>query len=74
MPYNDFIRNQPMTYDEVYEMICRMETYGGSFVVALAGAMRKADASNKNRLILAFPEYVQEYGPDSKFPVPTKSL
>lgn len=59
-----------MTYDEVYDMILRMEAYGGGFVVALANAMRKADASNKNRLILAFPEYVSEYGPDSKFPVP----
>lgn len=63
-----------MTYDEVYDMILRMETYGGSFVVALAGAMRKADSFNKNKLILAFPEYVQEYGPESKFPVPAESL
>ena len=70
MPYNDFIRNKPMTYDEVYDMILRMEEYGGGFVVALAHAMRKADSFNKNRLILAFPEYVQEYGPESKFPVP----
>lgn len=58
-----------MTYDEVYDMILRMEMYGGSFVVALAHAMRKADSFNKNKLILAFPEYVKEYGPDSKFPV-----
>jgi hypothetical protein len=58
-----------MTDIEVYEMICRMETYGGSFVVALANAMRKADARNKNTLILAFPDYVSEYGPNSKFPV-----
>ena len=59
-----------MTDIEVYEMICRMETYGGSFVVALANAMRKADRRNKDTLILAFPEYVKEYGPNSKFPVP----
>ncbi len=57
---------------ELYEMICRMEAFGGSFVVALAGAMRKADRSNKNRLILAFPEYMQEYGPESKFPLPAE--
>ena len=60
-----------LTYDEVYDMICRMEAYGGSFIVALAGALRKADQSNKNRLILAFPDYVKEYGPNSKFPVPS---
>ena len=70
MPYNDFIRNKTMTDIEVYEMICRMEAYGGSFIVALAHAMRKADRRNKNTLMLAFPEYVQEYGTDSKFPVP----
>ena len=40
-----------MTYDEVYDMILRMEAYGGSFVVALAGAMRRADSFNKNKLI-----------------------
>ena len=57
-----------MTDVEVYEMMNRMESFGGSFVVALANAMRKADWSNKNRLIFAFPEYVKEYGPDSKFP------
>lgn len=57
-----------MNYDEVCKMISRMETYGGGFVVALAQAMRKADQSNKNRLILAFPEYVEEYGPNSIFP------
>ena len=59
-----------MTYDEVYEMILRMESYGGGFVVALANAMRKADSFNKNKLILTFPEYVEEYGPNSKFPIP----
>jgi hypothetical protein len=62
-----------MTDIEVYEMICRMETYGGSFVVALANAMRKADVWNRNTLIVAFPNYVSEYGPNSKFPVPSES-
>jgi len=56
-----------MTNFEVYEMMNRMESFGGSFVVALAGAMRKADPINKNKLLLAFPEYVKEYGPESKF-------
>jgi hypothetical protein len=61
--------SNPMTDIEIYEMTCRMEEYGGSFVVALAYAMRKADVTNKKRLIDAFPEYVNEYGPNSKFPV-----
>ena len=55
---------------EVYEMICRMKEYGGSFVVALANAFVSADMKNKQRLIAAFPDYVNEYGPASKFPVP----
>jgi hypothetical protein len=58
-----------MTDVEFYEMICRMEEYGGSFVVALSYALRKADVRNKQRLINAFPEYVEEYGPNSKLPV-----
>jgi hypothetical protein len=57
-----------MTSIELDEMMNRMESFGGSFVVALAYAMRKADQSNKTRLILAFPEYVKEYGPESQFP------
>ncbi len=58
-----------MTDIQFYEMMNRMESFGGSFVVALAHAMRKADSVNKTRLVLAFPEYVEEYGPNSKFPV-----
>lgn len=57
-----------MTDIEVYEMICRMENYGGSFVVALAQTFRKADPTNKQKLLEAFPNYVEEYGPNSKFP------
>ena len=57
-----------MTDVEVYEMICRMENYGGSFVVALSQAFRIADPTNKQKLLEAFPNYVEEYGPNSKFP------
>jgi hypothetical protein len=57
-----------MTDIEVYEMISRMKSYGGSFVVALASALEKADFNNKQKLLNAFPEYVEEYGPNSKFP------
>jgi hypothetical protein len=58
-----------MTDTEVYEMICRMQEYGGSFVVALANALQCADRKNKQRLIDAFPDYVNEYGPTSRFSV-----
>ena len=58
-----------MTDIEMYEMICRMKQYGGSFVVALSNAFRMADPINKSKLLNAFPEYVNEYGPNSKLPV-----
>lgn len=56
-----------MTYDEVFQMITRMEKYGGSFVKALANTFRVADPSNRQKLIDAFPNYVNEYGPNSNF-------
>jgi hypothetical protein len=62
-----------MTDTEVYDMICRMKEYGGSFVVALANALQSADRKNKQRLIDAFPDYVSEYGPASRFSVNLQS-
>jgi hypothetical protein len=62
-----------MTDTEIYEMICRMKEYGGSFVVALANALQSADRKNKQRLIDAFPDYVSEYGPVSRFSVNLQS-
>lgn len=56
-----------MTDIELYETMERMKNYGGSFVVALSNAMRFADSSNKQKLINAFPEYMEEYGPNSRF-------
>jgi len=38
-----------------------MEKYGGSFVVALAQAARRADRNNLERIKLAFPEYWKQY-------------
>jgi hypothetical protein len=43
------------------KVIEAMERYGGSFVVALAQAARRADANNLDRLKLAFPEYWTQY-------------
>ena len=58
-----------MTYDEVFQMTTRMEKYGGSFVKALASAFKVADPTNRQKLIDAFPNYVNEYGPSSKLAV-----
>ena len=42
-------------------MIETMEKYGGSFVKALANAMRHADANNYSKLVSSFSNYVSEY-------------
>lgn len=43
------------------DIIEAMEKYGGSFVAALAGAARRADATNLAKLKQAFAEYWQQY-------------
>lgn len=47
--------------DQDNDVVWAMETYGGSFVKALAAAARCADAINLEKLKLAFPEYWQRY-------------
>lgn len=49
-----------MTEDE-HKIIEAMETFGGSFVKALAEAFRRADRMNFNKLKMAFPEYWDTY-------------
>jgi len=56
-----------MNYDELWKMISRMEKYGGSFVQALANAFKYADPTNREKLLNAFPDYVNQYGPNSTF-------
>lgn len=43
------------------DMIAAMETFGGSFVKALANAMTHADPNNYTKLVVAFSNYVSEY-------------
>lgn len=47
--------------DADYKVTEAMETYGGSFVVALSRAARAADSINLEKLKAAFPEYWQQY-------------
>lgn len=42
-------------------VITTMETYGGSFVQALAVCFRRADSINFVKLLHTFPEYWNEY-------------
>ena len=47
--------------DADMDVIEAMEKYGGSFVVALAQAFRRADLTNFAKLKAAFPEYWKQY-------------
>jgi 2-oxo-4-hydroxy-4-carboxy--5-ureidoimidazoline (OHCU) decarboxylase len=51
-----------------------MEKYGGSFVSSIAQALRYADPSNRQRLLDAFPDLVEKYGPNTKFVEVTHTL
>ncbi len=46
---------------EEHKIVEAMETYGGSFVKALAVCFYRADHSNLIKLKNAFPEYWEEY-------------
>ena len=54
-----------MQVDDVVQMAEAMRLYGGSFVKALGAAFTAADPTNMQRLLDAFPDYVQKYGPGS---------
>ena len=52
----------------IHETIERIEVYAGGFGAALMTAFRVADPDNKQRIIDAFPELFESYGPNSVFP------
>jgi len=56
-----------MNLTELHAMIARMDSYGGSFVSSIAQALRFADPTNRQRLLDAFPDLVQKYGPQGQF-------
>ena len=45
----------------------RIETFGGGFAQKLMAAYRTADMSNRQRIIDAFEELFEEYGPNGIF-------
>ena len=47
--------------EEEYEVVEKMEHYGGSFVKSLANCFHYADRTNFDKLKNAFPEYWKEY-------------
>jgi hypothetical protein len=61
------ISTQPMNPAQLTTMICLMQSHGGSFVSAFANTLRYADPVNRQRLLDAFPDLVEQYGPTSRF-------
>jgi hypothetical protein len=59
-----------MNSAQLTTMICLMQSHGGSFVGAIAQALRVADPVNRQRLLDAFPDLVEKYGPTSQFMMP----
>lgn len=49
-----------MTYED-FNVLDAMEKYGGSFVVALANAARRADSINLAKIKATFSEYWDQY-------------
>lgn len=56
-----------MTDTDIYWTLAAAYQYGGGFYQALAQAGMKADPINKQRILTAFPELVEDYGINSKF-------
>ena len=56
-----------MIEDEKAYTILAMERFGGSFVKALANALRCADMNNTAKIYYTWPDYVKEFGPGSAF-------
>ena len=56
-----------MTPDEINATLLTACRFGGGFISRLAEAGLHADPSNRQRLIDAFPELIQAYGPTTTF-------
>jgi hypothetical protein len=59
--------NLHLSGEGYYILTETMSRYGGHFCKKLADAIRVADGTNKQKLINAFPEIVENYGPGSRF-------
>lgn len=56
-----------MNTTDRFKTIQTMEKYGGGFCQKLAVAWYAADDRNKQRIELAFHDYMTEYGPSGSF-------
>ena len=56
-----------LTFKQEHFTLITAHRFGGSFMRPLAEAAIFADATNRRRLISAFPEIISKYGPQSRF-------
>jgi hypothetical protein len=63
-----------MTPNEFQATLLCMDTFGGSFVRALAAALRCADPTNRQRIWDAFPHILEEFGPTGIFQRPQELM
>ena len=61
------IEKADLTHDEFIYTCHTMKNFGGGFCTSIAEAGFNADSDNKKRLIAAFPELFEKYGPGSDF-------
>ena len=67
---NKFTPADPM----IEATVQRIETYGGSFAKHLMAAYRAADIDNKQRIIDAFDDLFDKYGPNGIFGAKDESV
>jgi hypothetical protein len=56
-----------MNSHEHYIFAETLREYGGHFCKKLADAYCAADSTNKAKILKAWPELYEQYGPDSRF-------
>lgn len=61
-----------MSEEQRFWTLKTMSQRGGGFVGSLADAWMRADSGNSRRLALAFPDFIQKYGPKSDWFVQPK--
>lgn len=56
-----------MTKSQAFHTLLTMKRFGGNFEQHLAAAAISADPMNRQRLLTAFPEVEDNYGPASRW-------
>ena len=53
--------------EQTYKLCETLRKYGGGFCTKFADLLSVADQSNRQRLLSAFPDIIEKYGPGSMF-------